>query len=157
MVTLGFPRGTSGKECDCQCRRCKGCGFDPWVRKIPWRRNLAWRILAWRIPWTEEPDSLQHVGSQRAGHGWATKHTEGYQILHQKLLGFRNNVNPMLLVPEFASFQYVGSESPNRLCRQISFVYTAWKWKSLSHVTLLVAPWVVACQVPLSMGFSRQE
>ena len=31
----------------------------------------------------------------------------------------------MLLVPEFASFQYVGSESPNHLCRQISFVYTA--------------------------------
>ena len=27
----------------------------------------------------------------------------------------------------------------------------------LSHVHLLVTPWTVACQVPLSMGFSRQE
>ena len=25
-------------------------------------------ILAWRIPWTEEPGSLQSVGSQRIGH-----------------------------------------------------------------------------------------
>ena len=25
-------------------------------------------ILAWRLPWTEEPGGLQSVGSQRAGH-----------------------------------------------------------------------------------------
>ena len=25
-------------------------------------------ILAWRIPWTEEPGRLQSIGSQRAGH-----------------------------------------------------------------------------------------
>ena len=25
-------------------------------------------ILAWRIPWTEEPRRLQYVGSQRVGH-----------------------------------------------------------------------------------------
>ena len=25
------------------------------------------RILAWRIPWTEEPGGLQSVGSQRVG------------------------------------------------------------------------------------------
>ena len=28
----------SGKEPTCQCRRCKRQLFDPWVRKIPWRR-----------------------------------------------------------------------------------------------------------------------
>ena len=33
---LGFPGGPSGKEPACQCRRCKGCEFDPWVRKSPW-------------------------------------------------------------------------------------------------------------------------
>ena len=32
-----------------------------------------------------------------------------------------------------------------------------WKWKSLSHVRLLVTPWTIAHQVPLSMKFSRQE
>ena len=25
-------------------------------------------ILAWRIPWTEEPGGLQSIGSQRVGH-----------------------------------------------------------------------------------------
>ena len=28
-------------------------------------------ILAWEIPWTEEPGGLQSKGSQRVGHGWA--------------------------------------------------------------------------------------
>ena len=29
-------------------------------------------ILARKIPWTEEPGGLQFMGSQRAGHNWAT-------------------------------------------------------------------------------------
>ena len=37
----GFPGSASGEEPACQCRRYKRCRFDPWVRKIPWRR--AWR------------------------------------------------------------------------------------------------------------------
>ena len=35
-------------------------GFDPWVGKIPWRRGTTTHssILAWKIPWTEEPGEL---------------------------------------------------------------------------------------------------
>ena len=33
--------GTSGKEPICQYTKCERCGFDPWVRKIPWRG--AWQ------------------------------------------------------------------------------------------------------------------
>ena len=29
-------------------------------------------ILAWKIPWTEEPGRLESMGSQRVGHDWAT-------------------------------------------------------------------------------------
>ena len=29
-------------------------------------------ILAWKVPWTEEPGGLQSMGSQRVGHDWAT-------------------------------------------------------------------------------------
>ena len=29
-------------------------------------------ILAWKIPWMEEPGRLQSMGSQRVGHNWAT-------------------------------------------------------------------------------------
>ena len=32
----GFSWWQSGKEHTCQCRRC---GFNPWVREIPWRRK----------------------------------------------------------------------------------------------------------------------
>ena len=35
----GFPGGASNKEPACQCRRRKRCGFDPWVGKIPWRKE----------------------------------------------------------------------------------------------------------------------
>ena len=34
-----LPRWHSGKESTCQCRRCRGHRFDPWVRKIPGRRK----------------------------------------------------------------------------------------------------------------------
>ena len=30
-------------------------------------------ILAWEIPWTEEPGGLQSIGSQRVEHDLATK------------------------------------------------------------------------------------
>ena len=33
------PGGSAGKEPTCQSRRCKRCRFDPWVGKIPWRRE----------------------------------------------------------------------------------------------------------------------
>ena len=36
---LGFPGGASAKEPTGQCRRHKRRGFNPWVRKIPWRRK----------------------------------------------------------------------------------------------------------------------
>ena len=37
---MSFLSGASGKEPICQCRRLRR-QFDPWVRKIPWRR--AWQ------------------------------------------------------------------------------------------------------------------
>ena len=36
---MGFPGGTTGKEPACQCRRCRRHGFNPLVRKIPWRKT----------------------------------------------------------------------------------------------------------------------
>ena len=39
MDSSGFPGGASGKESTCQGRRRKTCGFNSWVRKIPWRKK----------------------------------------------------------------------------------------------------------------------
>ena len=52
-----------------------------------WRWRTGWEdplekematcssILAWEIPWTEEPGGLQSIGLQRVRHDWATEHT----------------------------------------------------------------------------------
>ena len=66
----GLPRWLSGKESSSPME-------DSWVRKIPWSRMLATHsnILAWRIPWTEEPGGLQSIWWQRVRHDWVSKHT----------------------------------------------------------------------------------
>ena len=43
--------------------------FSPWVRKIPLEQGMATHsILAWRIPWTEDPGGLQSTRLQKVGH-----------------------------------------------------------------------------------------
>ena len=41
-------------------------------------------ILAWNIPWTEEPGGLGSMGLQRVGHDRATKHTHTHTHTHTK-------------------------------------------------------------------------
>ena len=47
--------------------------WDTWVRSLgredPLEKEMATHssTLAWKIPWTEEPDRLQSMGSQRVG------------------------------------------------------------------------------------------
>ena len=67
---LGFLGGTSGKEPSCQCRRC-GIRSLGWEDPLEEEMATRSRILAWSIPWTEEPGGLQSVGSQRVRHDWS--------------------------------------------------------------------------------------
>ena len=65
-VYQDFPGGSDGKESACNAG---DPGLIPsW--EDPLEEVLATHsgILAWRIPWTEEPDGLQSTGSQRVGH-----------------------------------------------------------------------------------------
>ena len=47
---------------------------ETWVRFLGWEDPLEKEMaihsstLAWKIPWMEEPDRLQSMGSQRVGH-----------------------------------------------------------------------------------------
>ena len=65
-LALGFPGGASGKEPASQCRRHKRLRFNPWVRKIPWRR-----------PWQPTPVFLpgeSHGQRSMVGHSpWGRK------------------------------------------------------------------------------------
>ena len=42
------------------------------VQSLGWEdlleKEMATSILAWKIPWMEEPSRLQSMGSQRVGH-----------------------------------------------------------------------------------------
>ena len=54
--------------------KCPPAMQKTWVRSLGWEDLLEKEmanhssILAWRIPWTEDPDRLQSMGSQRVGH-----------------------------------------------------------------------------------------
>ena len=54
---MGFPGSSAGKKSDCN----------------PLEKEMASHssILAWKIPWTEEPGRLQFMRPQTAGHGSA--------------------------------------------------------------------------------------
>ena len=48
--------------------------LETWVRSLGWEDPLEKEmtthssIIAWKIPWTEEPGALQSIGLQRVGH-----------------------------------------------------------------------------------------
>ena len=57
------------KESACQCRRQRRCGFEPWVRNIPWRRK--WRLL--QYPCLGKPPGQQSM----AGYSpWGLKESD---------------------------------------------------------------------------------
>ena len=44
-------------------------GSIPWSERFPGEGNgNPLHILAWEIPWTEEPGGLQSLGPQKVGH-----------------------------------------------------------------------------------------
>ena len=68
-VPLDSRGGASGKKPACQCRRHKR-QVQSRGQEEPLEEGMATHssILAWRIPWTEEPGQLQSRRSQRVGH-----------------------------------------------------------------------------------------
>ena len=57
----GFPGSSGGKDSACNAG---DPGSIPGLGRSP-EEGTHSNILAWRIPWTEEPDRLQSMGSQR--------------------------------------------------------------------------------------------
>ena len=55
---MGFPGGSDGKE--------SACNAGDLGQEDPLEKEMATHssILAWRIPWIEEPDRLQSMGLQ---------------------------------------------------------------------------------------------
>ena len=76
----------------------------PAMREI-WAQSLGWEdplenrmatqssILAWRIPWTEEPGGLQSTESQRVRQDWETNTS---LFTHGNLEGYREKYPPFM-------------------------------------------------------------
>ena len=65
----GFPGGSVGKESGCD-QEMQEAQVQSLGQEDPAEEGMAAHssILAWRIPWTEEPGGLQSTGSQRVRH-----------------------------------------------------------------------------------------
>ena len=65
-ISIELPCWLSGKESICDAGDASSIlGWeDPLEKEIGTHSS----ILAWSIPWTEEPDGLQSMGSKRVGH-----------------------------------------------------------------------------------------
>ena len=70
---MGLPWWLSSTESACKCRRCR---FNPWVRKIPWRRR--WQPTVVFLPGKSHGQRsragyIQAIGSQKNRHDLVTK------------------------------------------------------------------------------------
>ena len=67
---LSFPGGSDNKESACNAGHS---GLIPELgRSLEKGMATHSRILAWGVPWPEEPDRLQSMGSQRVRYDWAS-------------------------------------------------------------------------------------
>ena len=94
-----------------------------------WAWSLAWEdpleegmathssILAWRIPWTEEPGGLPSMGSQRVGHDWVTKHST-FKVYSWKSFGIYvhlwNHYHIKIMDTSIDPCNYPSSPSPGK-------------------------------------------
>ena len=71
---VGYPLQYSWASLVAQMVKNPPAMQDTWVLSVGWEDPLEEgiathsSILAWRTPWTEEPDGLQFMGSQRVRH-----------------------------------------------------------------------------------------
>ena len=129
----------------------RACLMAPTVKRLPTMREtrvrfLGWEsplekemaihssTLAWKIPWTEEPNRLQYMGLQRVGHDWVTS-LAYYEWMNESL----NNVLPLALC-FYHSFSIIRKpfpassfSYPNQLDDIIS-----WYSNELYHITHLL-------------------
>ena len=67
LITPKWARGLSGKKSACSAGNTRDVGSVP-HRDEEEEMAAHSCILAWRIPWTEEPSRLQSMGLQRVAH-----------------------------------------------------------------------------------------
>ena len=81
-LSFGLPRCTSGRGPTCHCR----AHLAMWVQSLGQKDLLEEgpathsSILAWRIPWTEEPGGLQSIELQRVRHNQSNGRLQSMEL-----------------------------------------------------------------------------
>ena len=108
--------------------------WETWVQSLGWEDRLEKEmaihssIIAWKIPWTEEPGRLQSMGLQRVGHDWATS------LLFKMIGEFFCRVGPRPVILNIPSV---------RTYLKILMITTVHLWFSLSRkkpTNIVVSP-----------------
>ena len=149
---MGFPGGSDGKESTCNA----GDLVPPLGWEGPLEKRMATHssILAWRIPWTEDPGRLLSRGSQRVGHDWVT--SVSFTFLHNIciLALCSGSIIAKQVYPrcDYCYYKWVKFISRMHfwayMCMRVCSVAS----NSLQSYGLLPARLLYPC-----MGFSRQE
>ena len=118
----GLARYLSGKRVCLPVQEPQEMWVWPLGQEDPLEKETATNssILAWRIPWTEDPGGLQSLGSQRVGHDWAcmpticcsllTLSTFQSIFLWSQMILFKQQVSPCQRLAEklFRAFPSLG-------------------------------------------------
>ena len=121
--------------------------WEAWVWSLGWEDPLEKEmashssILAWRIPWTEEPGGLQSTGLQRVRHDWATS----LQVCH----GFPYKEQASNLTTAVTIHSYFGAQE-NKIYRWFHF-FPFSSVQLLSRVRLFATSCITARQASLSI------
>ena len=119
--------------------------WETWVLSLGWEGPLEEgmashsSILAWRIPWTEEPGGLQSMGSQRVGYDWVAKQSTTIESLecqpHQwQSCWFEHyiSLNTVLVLVMFWEFKplnsYMGTGKAKGFRLLCFFIYALETW-----------------------------
>ena len=146
--------------------QCGRPGFNPWVRKISWRRKWqhtpvflpgkshGWRSLVGYSPWgRKELDTTESL------------HFTSLRILvisPSKLLTLGSTPSSLSTVPSYNSTPHLLlSQKPSTsdviVPASVRSSYPLCVLNDFSPVQLFATLWTIPLQAPLSMGFSRQE
>ena len=124
-------------------------------------RQVSWNGLPFPSPEDLPNPGTKPASPALAGGSFTTSNTWEAHVFFKKksLLSFLPTFWLSCLFSDIELYElwYILETKPCQShCLQI-FSPIQWKWKLLSHVWLFATPWTVACQVPLSMEFSRPE
>ena len=121
---------------------------EKWVRSLDQEDSLEEgmathsSVLAWRIPWTEEPGGLQSMGTPRVRHDWAHTHTQSdKELLRTSLVIQRLRIRLPVQGPWVQSLM---QEDPTCLRAAKHMWHNCWAW-ALSRARADMPPQWEAC------------